>query len=89
MTPLLEKLERSAAGLCTENPHDYMARGISAGDCLEAAALIRELVKALRKIRLAYYAAHIAHGHDPEESAALNAATAALSKATLSSEDGK
>ncbi len=43
MSDVLDKLYASSRGLCTENPADYMARGISVADALEAADEIERL----------------------------------------------
>ena len=40
MNDIVEKLRSSASGLGSEDPHKYIARGITAGDCLDAANLI-------------------------------------------------
>lgn len=49
---IVEKLRRASAGLYTENPHDYIARGISAGDALEAADHIEALEDENRDLRV-------------------------------------
>jgi len=56
---LLSKLRRARIGLCTENPADYVARGLTVADALDAADTIDRLTaerdrlrEALRKAEL-------------------------------------
>ena len=43
MEDIVVRLRRAYAGLCTEDPYDYAAHHVSAGDCLEAADEIDRL----------------------------------------------
>lgn len=47
---LKERLRRSTLGLGSEDPAKYMARFVTAADCVEAADRIEALEGALRKI---------------------------------------
>jgi hypothetical protein len=48
---LIERLRASARGLCTENPADYAAIGLSVQDALDAATRISDLERELAETR--------------------------------------
>jgi hypothetical protein len=51
MKELIERLRKAAIGLGSENPRDYIPRGVSAGDCIEAADALQSLQQRLEEAR--------------------------------------
>lgn len=48
---LVEKLRGATRGLCTEDASGYLPRGVSAADCVEAAATIQRLLERDERMR--------------------------------------
>lgn len=47
---IVERLAPAGVGLCSEDPYQYMARHISAGDCIEAAGEIERLRREVERL---------------------------------------
>lgn len=81
MNDLVERLRGAASGLCSEDAGNYIPRGVSAADCVQAAEALERAREALTELLSGHdnlYVAHFGPGSNPLDDIAAKAARETL-----------